>query len=50
VIKLQRLNVVKIVESEVKAEALIRQGFELVMEQEEDKKPARGKKTTEGGD
>jgi hypothetical protein len=37
------------VESEVKAKALIRQGFELVEEQEEDKKPARGKKT-EGGD
>ncbi|MBD2861604.1 hypothetical protein [Paenibacillus oceani] len=33
-ITLKRLNVVKKVESEFRAEALIRQGFELVEEQE----------------
>lgn len=33
-IKLQRLNVVKLVESEEKAQALVRQGFKRILEPE----------------
>lgn len=53
VIKLKRLNVVKIVESEEKAKALERQGFARVdkkTEQEETQKPAAKGKKAEGGE
>lgn len=42
-ITLQRLNVVKVVESEVKAEALIKQGFKPVEETPEEKPEDKAK-------